>query len=208
MIREQELNTDFHFLKPFGCPRHIPAKIRDIPPKSLVFLGFEGNTELFDPPPPSRGRPPTHRKISGPKCLGLCSVFMPEHRTRKIPAYIMKHSVFFGPSRPDNAHTHTYILFFAFCPHFAMVAEVQKTREGCGCFLGLCGSSAGKFRESSGKIAGKIFPNREMLQILGFRAPGKANLPGTLGPHCRDVVPTFRAGCFLKSTVPAFSSFF
>ena len=46
-----------------------------------------------------------------------------------------------------------------------------------------------------------------MLQILGFRASGKANLPGTLGPHCRDLVPTFRAGCFLKSTVPAFSSF-
>ena len=46
-----------------------------------------------------------------------------------------------------------------------------------------------------------------MLQILGFRAPGKANLPGTFGPHCRDLVPTFCAGCFLKSTVPAFSSF-
>ena len=46
-----------------------------------------------------------------------------------------------------------------------------------------------------------------MLQILGFRAPGKANLPGTLGRHCRDLVPTFRAKCFLKSTVPAFSSF-
>ena len=84
---------------------------------------------------------------------------------------------------------------------------VQKTREGCGCFRGLCRSSAGKFRENCGKIAGKFFPNREMLQILGFRAPGEANLPETLGPHCRDLVPTFRAGCFLKSTVPAFSNF-
>ena len=46
-----------------------------------------------------------------------------------------------------------------------------------------------------------------MLQILGFRAPGKANLPGTLGRHSWDLVCTFRAGCFLKSTVPAFSSF-
>ena len=61
----------------------------------------------------------------------------------------------------------------------------------------------GKFRET----CGKFFPNRQMLQILGFGAPGKANLPGTLGPHCRDLVPTFRAGWFLKSTVPAFSSF-
>ena len=61
----------------------------------------------------------------------------------------------------------------------------------------------GKSRENSWKI----FPNREMLQILGFRAPGKANLPGTLGRHSWDLVCTFRAGCFLKSTVPAFSSF-
>ena len=83
----------------------------------------------------------------------------------------------------------------------------QKTREGCGCFWGLCGSSGGKLRESPGKIAGKFFPNYQMLQILGFRASGKANLPGTLGQHSRDFVPTFRAGCFLKSTVPAFSSF-
>ena len=44
-------------------------------------------------------------------------------------------------------------------------------------------------------------------QIPGFRAPGKANLPGTLGRHCRDLVPTFCAGCSLKWTVPAFSSF-
>ena len=83
----------------------------------------------------------------------------------------------------------------------------QKTRQGCGCFRGLFGGSQGKLRESPGKIAGKIFPNRETLQILGFRAPGKANLPGTLGRHCLDLLPTFRAGCFLKSTVPAFSSF-
>ena len=72
----------------------------------------------------------------------------------------------------------------------------------------------GSLRGVPRKIAGKpreycwkIFPNREMLQILGFRALEKANLPGTLGRHCLDLVPTFRAGCFLKSTVPAFSSF-
>ena len=40
-----------------------------------------------------------------------------------------------------------------------------------------------------------------MLQILGFQAPGKANLPGTFGRHCLELVPTFRAGCFLKLTV-------
>ena len=74
-------------------------------------------------------------------------------------------------------------------------------------FRDLFGGSQGKLRESPGKIAGNTLPNREMLQILGFRAPGKANLPGTLGWHSRDLVCTFRAGCFLKSTVPAFSSF-
>ena len=77
--------------------------------------------------------------------------------------------------------------------------------------MAVSGVFAGVLEESPGKIPGKllerIFPNRQMLQILGFRAPGKANLPGTLGPHCRDLVPTFRAGCFSKSTVPAFSSF-
>ena len=61
------------------------------------------------------------------------------------------------------------------------------------------GVFAGVLEESSGKITGKNFPNRQMLQILGFRAPGKANLPQTLGPHCLDLVPTFRAGCFSQN---------
>ena len=50
-------------------------------------------------------------------------------------------------------------------------------------------------------------PIYESTKILGFQALGKANLPGTLGRRCLDLVPTFRAGCFFKSTVPAFSSF-
>ena len=74
----------------------------------------------------------------------------------------------------------------------------QKTREGCGCFRGLFGGSRGELRESPGKIAGKFFPKRQMLQILGLRAPGKANLPGTLGRHCLDLVPTSRAGFFFE----------
>ena len=51
-------------------------------------------------------------------------------------------------------------------------------------FWDLCRSSGGKFREYSGKIAGKFYPDRETLSVLGFRAPGKSNLPQTLGPHC------------------------
>ena len=44
--------------------RDIPAKSRDIPgvPEKFGFPGFEGHTELFAPPTPSRGRPhPTRR---------------------------------------------------------------------------------------------------------------------------------------------------
>ena len=67
-------------------------------------------------------------------------------------------------------------------------------REGCSCFRGLFRGSQGKLRESPGKIAGKKVPNRKMLQILGFWALEKANLPGTLGQHWRDLIPTFCAG--------------
>ena len=74
----------------------------------------------------------------------------------------------------------------------------QKTREGCGCFWGLCGSSGGKFRENSGKIAGKIFPNCQMLQILGFRAPGTENLPETLGPHWTRPCADLPCGMFFE----------
>ena len=81
--------------------------------------------------------------------------------------------------------------------------KLEKAVAVPGSVRGFSRKIPGKSRENSRKF----FPNHEMLQILGFRAPGKANLPGTLGPHCRDLVPTFRAGFFLKSTVPAFSSF-
>ena len=43
-----------------------------------------------------------------------------------------------------------------------------------------------------------------MLDIPGFGHAGKANLPRTLA---LDLVHTFCAGWFLKSTVTAFSSF-
>ena len=46
---------------------------------------------------------------------------------------------------------------------YGRVGFSQKTREGCGCFRGLFGGAPGKLQESPGKIAGKIFPNREML---------------------------------------------
>ena len=74
----------------------------------------------------------------------------------------------------------------------------QRTREGCGCFWGLCGSSGGKFQENFGKMAGKFFPNRNNLKILVFRAPGKANLPQTLGPHCTGPCANLPCGVFFE----------
>ena len=49
--RERKLNPNVLFLKLFGCPRDIPAKSRDIPPKKFDFPGFEGRIGLFGPPP-------------------------------------------------------------------------------------------------------------------------------------------------------------
>ena len=70
--RGQKLNTKFivsNFSDTSGISRQ---KSWDIPPNNLVSLGFEGHAELFGPHP-SRGRPPTHPKNSGPKSLGMGS---------------------------------------------------------------------------------------------------------------------------------------
>ena len=72
MFMERKLNTNFLFLKLFRRPRDIPAKSRDIPPKKFDFPGFEGRIELFGP------HPLPHWKISGPKSLGLGSLFLPD----------------------------------------------------------------------------------------------------------------------------------
>ena len=62
-----------------------------------------------------------------------------------------------------------------------------------GVCLGAPEENSGKV---PGKIAGKSFPNREMLQTLGFRAPGKANLPGTLGDTAWTLSPPSVRGVF------------
>ena len=68
--------------------------------------------------------------------------------------------------------------------------------------VAVSGSVQGVLRKAEGKsweIAGNRYPNCAMLQMLGFRAPGKVNLLRTLGRHCLDLVPTFCAGCFDSS---------
>ena len=97
--------------------------------------------------------------------------------------------VFFFPNPPPEKSSwgRKFRLFLSF----------SENSRRLWLFPGVC---SGVPEENSGKvpgkIAGKCFPNCEMLQFLGFRAPGKANLPGTLGRHWLDLVPTFRAGCF------------
>ena len=63
----------------------------------------------------------------------------------------------------------------------------------------------GKSQENCWK---KLPESREMLQILGFGAPGKANLPGTLGRHCLDLVPTFLRGVFFEIDSSSLLEFF
>ena len=81
--RERKLKHTVFFLKLFGHLQHIPAKSRDIRPRTFDFPGFEGDTELFGPTP-SRGRPPPHPKISGPKSLGLGSFFLPDEYSKSF----------------------------------------------------------------------------------------------------------------------------
>ena len=50
-LLEDKNSTQFFFLKLFGHLWISQQKSWDIPPKSLVSLGFEGHTELLDPHP-------------------------------------------------------------------------------------------------------------------------------------------------------------
>ena len=102
--------TQTFFLKLFGQFRDIPAKSRDIPPKKFGFSGFRGTYRTFWPPPHSRGRPPPHPKISGPKSLGLGSFFLPDLSSRlkfssKIETNeILKRDWKFQGSHPPNLY--------------------------------------------------------------------------------------------------------
>ena len=61
-------------LKLFGHFRDIPAKTRDIPPKSLISLASSGISN-FLAPTPSRGRPLPHRKIQTDSAVWVCALF-------------------------------------------------------------------------------------------------------------------------------------
>ena len=65
---------EFHFLNSSGAPG------------KFFFPGVQGTYRSFLPPTPSRGRPPPHRKMSGPKSLSLWSFFLPERREMPFAA--------------------------------------------------------------------------------------------------------------------------
>ena len=75
--RERKLSTNLFFSNfpgTSGISRQNPGISRQ---KSLVSL-VSRDIPNFSAPAPSRGRPPPHPKISGPKSLGLGSFFLPE----------------------------------------------------------------------------------------------------------------------------------
>ena len=73
------LNTNRFFLKLSGTPGISRQNPRISRQKVWFPWVSKDITELFFwPPPHSRGRPPPHPKISGPKSLGLGSFFFPE----------------------------------------------------------------------------------------------------------------------------------
>ena len=99
------------FLKLVGHPRDIPAKSRDIPPESLVSLGFEGHTELFGPHP-FTWKPPTPPENIRTKKFGFGFLFFLEDgrsffyilaRVRKISPKFLCPKLFgaaWGQGRP------------------------------------------------------------------------------------------------------------
>ena len=84
-----------------------------------------------------------------------------------------------------------------------IAVQSQKTREGCGCFRGLFGGSR---KKNSRKVPGKTSESQNATNSriwgTGKRKPF-GNLRSTLPEPCPHLV----CRLFLKSTVPAFSSF-
>ena len=76
--------------------------------------------------------------------------------------------------------------------------------------MAVSGVCLGVLQENSRKVPGKLlvkFCRIAKCTNSMISGTGKGKPAGNLGSTLPDLVPTFRAACFLKSTVPAFSSF-
>ena len=91
--------------------------------------------------------------------------------------------------------------------HFAQfwIRKLEKAVAVCGMRSGVPEENSGKV---AGKIAGKFFLNRGMRHFLGFQAPGKANLPGTLGRQCPGRCPHLPCGVFCEINSYSLLEFF
>ena len=95
----------------------------------------------FWAPTPSRGRPPAHPKISGPKNLGLASFFLPERNSLNLVLELgcrkwgcnkwgLKGCLAALPgNRPKSAFFALFCLFRPFPEGAKSTWEIQKTEE-------------------------------------------------------------------------------
>ena len=72
--------TQTFFSQTFRALPGYPGKIPGYPAKKSVIPWVSRDMPNFLAPTPSRGRPPPHPKISGPKSLGLGSFFVPDEK--------------------------------------------------------------------------------------------------------------------------------
>ena len=100
------------------------------------------------------------------------------------------------------------VVFAKICTSQRLMSKNQKTREGCGCFRGLCRSSAGKFRENSGKIAGKFFPESRNATNSRISGTGKGKPAGNLGSTLPGPCPHLPCGVFFEIDSSSLLEFF
>ena len=89
----------------------------------------------------------------------------------------------------------------------ACFSEKKKLEKGMavsGSVRGFPRKTPEKFRKNCWKHFSQIMKCKNSR----IQAPGKANLPRTLGRHCLDLVPTFRAGCFFEIDSSSLLEFF
>ena len=80
--------TQSFFSQTFWPPPGYPAKNPRMSRQKVWFPWASKDLPSFLAPTPSRGRPPPHPKISGPKSLGLGSFFLPDYRMISLGAQI------------------------------------------------------------------------------------------------------------------------
>ena len=92
--------------------------------------------------------------------------------------------------------------FLSELPHPQLSENSRRLWLFPGSVRGFSRKTPGKSREN----CWKNFPESRNATCSSISGTGKGKPAGNLGPTLPDLVPTFRAGCFLKSTVPAISS--